>query len=181
MKSIIVLLTLAIFNTHPDKIQNAIKYHHLKADQYFHKGNYPEMLYHLQQKVKYDPKDVNTWSDLAYYYWSLSVDNKLKNDEFKAKAFSLLKEGLKNNPNSTFMNDELGRFFIYKSNDFKSAIPYFEAAIKNKDCNNITFHLLATCYEKNNRINDAIKVLNECLKRFPDDAKAKSELNSFKD
>ena len=181
MNTFLLITNLLLINFSNVDSDKAWKYHHLKADYYFHKGNYPEMLYHLQQKVKHNPKDLESYSDLGYYYWSMAVDNKNKSEEFKAKALNYLKLGVKNNPESSYMVDELGRYFIYKSKDFLSAIPYFEEAIKKPNCDNIAFHLLALCYEKNNRINDAIKTLNECLTRFPDDAKAKSKLDSFKD
>ena len=177
----LLITTLLLFNFQSVDADKAWKHHHLKADYYFHKGNYPEMLYHVQQKIKYNPKDLEAYSDLAYYYWSMSVDQKSRSEEFRSKALNYLKLGVKNNPESSFMVDELGRYSIYKSKDYSSAIPYFEEAIKKQNCDNITFHLLALCYEKNNRVNDAIAVLQECLKRFPNDAKAKSEIDSFKD
>jgi hypothetical protein len=62
------------------KADKAWFYHHKRSDYYFHKGNYPEMLYHAKEMVKWDPKDVETWSSLGYYYWSMSVDNKDKKD-----------------------------------------------------------------------------------------------------
>ncbi len=181
MNLTLLLTSVLLLNFQTKDLDKAWKFHHLKADYYFHEGNYPEMLYHVQQKVKYNPKDLEAYSDLGYYYWSMAVDNKARSEEFKAKALNYLKLGVKNNPESSYMVDELGRFFIYKSKDFNSAIPYFEEAIKKENCDNITFHLLALCYEKTNRVNDAIKTLLECTKRFPNDVKAKSKLESFKD
>jgi len=181
MYSILLFMSLLFVTPVSDVYEKSWKFHHMKADQYFHEGNYPEMLYHLQQKVKYNHKDLESWSDLGYYYWSLSLDNKSKSEEFKNKAINYLKLGLEKNPDSTFLLDEIGRFYIYKSKDFNSAIPYFEKAIKNLDCNNITFHLLSLCYEKTNRVNESIRVLYECLKRYPNDAKAKNKMESFRD
>ena len=51
-------------------------------------------------------------------YYLMAVDNKNKSEEFKAKALNYLKLGVKNNPESSYMVDELGRYFIYKSKDF---------------------------------------------------------------
>jgi len=155
------------------------EYHSKKADYFFHHGNYPEMLYHLSEKVKLEPKDVETWSDLAYYYWSMSVDNKKRRDEFKTKALSYLERGLDKNPESSFMWDELGRFYLYNDKKYEKAIGYFEQALLRKDCNNITYHLLALCYEKVYRNNDAIKILKECMSKFPNDMRAKSKLESL--
>lgn len=158
----------------------AYQYHHAKSDYYFHKGNYPEMLYHLQQKVKYNPKDVNTWSDLGYYYWSLGVDDKKRGLEFKDKAFRLLMQGLRANEESFFMWDEVGRFFIYSHKDYISALPFLAEAIKRPDCTSPTYHSLAEAYVAKNDFKSAIETLGKCLNKFPDDALAKRKLNDLR-
>jgi tetratricopeptide (TPR) repeat protein len=181
MNPAVFLVSMLLLNTQVNSSDTSWKFHHVKADYYFHKGNYPEMLYHLSEKVKYNPKDLVSWSDLGYYYWSMSVDDKKRSEEFKTKAFKYLEEGLKKNQETAFMFDEIGRFYIYKNNDYSKAISYFEQAVVKPDCDQITFHLLALCYEKTNNINGAIKTLQLCLNKYPNDAKAKSKLNSFKD
>lgn len=169
-----------IFNFHQVN-EKAYNYHNKKADFYFHKGNYPEMLYHLSEKVKYDPKDVVAWCDLGYYYWSLSVNDKKRSDEFRNKAFKCLELGLNNNQESAIIYDEIGSYFLNKNKDYSQAIPYYKQATEKPDCGKITFHLLALCYEKTNNVNKAISTLQVCIKKFPNDEKAKSKLNTLKD
>ena len=159
----------------------AYKYHDLKADVYFHKGNYPEMIYHLLQKVKIDPKDVQSWSDIGYYYWSLSVDNKDRKTEFQDKAINSLKKGLELNKNSYYMWDEIGKFHLYRDKQFNLAKEYFQKAVEFKDCPMVTYHFFALCYELENNYGKAIKILEDCLKKFPNDEKAKSKIKSLKE
>jgi tetratricopeptide (TPR) repeat protein len=159
-------------------VPKALQYHTKMADFYYHKGNYPEMLFHLSRKIHYDKKDVNTWSDLAYYYWSMSVDDKVRKEEFKNKAFKYLFEGLEFNKESAYLWDEIGRFYIL-SNDWNSALKYFETAVTKKDCQDITYHFLSQCYLKLGETNKAISALEQCIKKFPNDVKAKSNLKKL--
>jgi tetratricopeptide (TPR) repeat protein len=168
---------LLILNYQTVKLDKAYNYHNLKADYYFHKGNYSEMLYHLKEKVKIDPTDMPTWSDIGYYYWSLSVDDKKRSQEFKDKALSNLMQGLNFNKTSYYMWDEIARFHVNKSKDFKAAIPFLVESTKRKDCTQASYHLLAMCYESNNDFENCKDVLKKCLEKFPDDRKALSKLN----
>ena len=59
------------------------------------------------------------------------------------------------------------------------AIPYLEKAITKKDTTNIPFHILAKCYEIKNDPVKATSIIESCLKKFPNDAKAKAELNKL--
>jgi tetratricopeptide (TPR) repeat protein len=168
------LLTLDV------KSDKAWNYHNKMSDYYFHKGNYPEMLYHAREMVKWDPKDVETWSSLGYYYWSMSVDNKDKKDLYMKKALSIYLEGLEHNKDSYNLYDEIGKFYLNSAKDYNSAIPYFEKAITKKDCTNIPYHILAKCYELTNNSTKALTVIQSCLNKFPKDAKAKVELERLK-
>jgi len=160
-------------------VPKAIEYHTKMADFYYHKGNYPEMLYHLTRKIHYDKNDVSTWSDLSYYYWSMSVDDKIRREEFKSKAIKYLLEGLEFNKNTAYLWDEIGRYYI-NTKEFDTATKYFLEAIKRKDCQDVTYHFLALCFYKNNDLNKAIDTMESCVKRFPRDEKAKANLKKYK-
>jgi len=159
--------------------KSSIIYHNKMADIYFHKGNYPEMIYHLTEKLKYDKQDLQTWADISYYYWSMSVNEKAKKEYFAKKALSVLLDGLTHNKDSYYIYDEIGKFYLNSAKDYNSAIPYFEQAITKKDTTNIPFHILAKCYEINNKPAKALSIIEFCLKKFPNDAKAKAELNKL--
>lgn len=161
-------------------LSKAAEYHSRKADYFYHKGNFPEMLYHLSEKSKYDPEDLTTWSDLAYYYWSMSVDDKVRRAEFQEKAWKNLKTGLSVNNKSAYMWDEIGRFYIYCHKDFKEATKYLSEAVKRNDCEAVSFHFLAQCYFKDGKIEQAIETIENCIKKFPKDEKAKVDLKKYK-
>lgn len=168
------------FDVKPINLQKAITYHTIQADHFYHHGNYPEMLYHLSEKIKYDSKDVNTWSDLGYYYWSMSVDDKKRKLEFEQKALKYLLNGLNLNKESSYMWDEVGRFYILCHKDFSKALPYFQEAVKKKDCQPVSFHILSQCYLKLNNVENSIETLEKCLSKFPNDAKARLDLNKLR-
>jgi tetratricopeptide (TPR) repeat protein len=137
------------------------------------------MIYHLTEKLKYDKQDLQTWADISYYYWSMSVNEKAKKEYFAKKALSVLLDGLTHNKDSYYIYDEIGKFYLNSAKDYNSAIPYFEQAITKKDTTNIPFHILAKCYEINNKPAKALSIIEFCLKKFPNDAKAKAELNKL--
>ncbi len=159
--------------------KSSIIYHNKMADIYFHKGNYPEMLYHLKEQAKYDKGDIQTWADISYYYWSMSVNDKDKKEYYAKKSLSILLEGLSFNKDSYYLYDEIGKFYLNSAKDYNSAIPYFEKALSKKDCTNIPYHILARCYEAANEPLKAVSTIEACLKKFPNDAKAKAELNKL--
>jgi tetratricopeptide (TPR) repeat protein len=160
------------------KADKAWFYHHKRSDYYFHQGNYPEMLYHAKEMVKIDSKDVETWSSIGYYYWSMGIDNKNRAQEFNAKALKYYTDGIKANTDTYYLYDEVGKFY-FNSKDYSSAIEYFEIAITKKDCKNIPYHILAICYEAKNDPVKALSTIKKCLDKFPNDAKAKVELNKL--
>jgi len=160
------------------KADKAWFYHHKRSDYYFHQGNYPEMLYHAKEMVKIDSKDVETWSSIGYYYWSMGIDNKNRAQEFNAKALKYYTDGIKANTDTYYLYDEVGKFY-FNLKDYSSAIEYFEIAITKKDCKNIPYHILAICYEAKNDPVKALSTIKKCLDKFPNDAKAKAESNKL--
>lgn len=179
MKFLLVFFLLSlpsIYQTQNDKLI----YHTEKADQYYHKGDFPNMLYHLIEKIKIDKYDVNTYCDISYYYWSMSIDDKLKSIEYRKKALNYLKLGLKYNKNSAYMWDELGNYYIRVEKDNKSAKYYLNEAINKNDAPLSSFHSLALIYIKEKQIDEAIHILDRCLKKYPNDAKAKAKILELK-
>lgn len=175
--SLLLFLSLASFQPQHNK---SIIYHQKQADFYYHEGNYPEMLYHCLEIVKLDPKDVETWSSIGYYYWSLGVDNKKRRDEFNTKALKYLTNGIKANKESYYLYDEVAKFYFNKSKDYVSAIEYYELAITKNDCTNIPYHMLSKCYMAINQLDNAKNILKKCIERFPNDDKARVDLNQMK-
>lgn len=176
----ILLLILFLIQNPSSKQEKSYFYHNKMADKYYHNGDFPNMIYHLQQKVKLDPHDVNTYSDLAYYYWSLSVDDKTRRQEFLSKAKFYLNEGLSKNKESAYMWDEIANFIIVSSKNYKEAIPYLIESLKRPDTPMSSYHALSIAYIKQDKIKEAIDVLEKCVIKFPEDMKAKSKLAELK-
>lgn len=174
----ILLLFLVLFQNTNQNLDKKITFHNHKADYYYHRGDYPNMLYHLIEKVKLDKHDMNSYSDIAYYYWSLSVDDKIRKEEFENKAIKYLNEGLGNNKDYAYFYDELGQFYIRKK-DFKTAKKFFEQAIKRKDVPLTSFHMLSNLLLKEDNVSGAKSILKECILKFPNDNKAKSKLREL--
>lgn len=178
MKSIILCLLLCNFQS--TDIDKKINFHNEKADMYYHIGNFPNMLYHLKEKIKLDPKDTNTYADIAYYYWSMSIDDKDRRKEFLEKAEKYLFMGLENNKNTSYMWDEIGNFYYRAFKDYDKSVYYLKKSIEFSDSNLSSYHSLSLAYLKLHKTEDAIKTLEKCVKKFPNDEKGKSKLRELK-
>lgn len=161
-------------------VNRLYNFHVKMSEKYYHSGDYPNMLYHLKEMVKLDPHDTKTYGDIAYYYFSLAITNKEKRSEYQKKSIDYLMEGLKNNRNTPYMWEEIGNFFLYSLKDSTMAIPFYEKAITFKDCKMASYHFLAAGYYKQKKYDKAIKTLESCVKKFPDDKKAIDKLLELK-
>jgi tetratricopeptide (TPR) repeat protein len=120
----------------------------IQADTHFHQGEYNHMINLGRIVVQGDPHNMEAFATSAYYLWSMGVDStpeakKLRNDE----AVALLNDGITANPNTYYMYSEMGTYWWIQRKDPKTAIPYFEKAVKF-DCPFGTWNSLANCYEK---------------------------------
>lgn len=174
----ILIFTILSIQTNINLINDKINFHTKMADKYYHFGEFPNMIYHLQQKIKLDPHDVNSYSDISYYYWSMSINEENRREEFENKALNILKLGLEKNKNSAYMYDEIANFY-FRYKKYELAMPYLLDAIKFKDCPMTAYHMLSLAYLKKQETKKAIEVLSECVKKFPNDAKAKSKIKEL--
>ena len=106
--------------------------------------------------------------------WGLIIKIARKN----TKALKYYTDGIKANTDTYYLYDEVGKFY-FNLKDYSSAIEYFEIAITKKDCKNIPYHILAICQEAKNDPVKALSTIKKCLDKFPNDAKAKVELNKL--
>lgn len=132
-------------------------------DVHFHQGEYNHIVnlsYILVQGVPYD---MPVYADSAYLLWSTD-----RNDQ----AIAFLKQGLKANPNSYYMYDELGQhYLIMHPSQPEKALPYYQQAVKF-NCPFATWHALARCYEQTNQWDKAVQAWQKAAKTYPDDALA---------
>lgn len=111
----------------------------IAQDRHWHKGEYRHIINLARIVVAGDPKDTDTYSNAGWLLWSLDMD---------AEAVAFYKQGIADNPDTYFMYDELGGYYVTRKKDPASAKTYLEKAVAKPDCPARTLHTLALCYEK---------------------------------
>ena len=129
-----------------------------QGDRHFHEGEYNQIINLNRFIAQGNPGDLDAYANNAWLLWSTD-----RNDE----AVTMLKQGLKANPDTYYMYDELGVHYLVRMKDPKTALPYFEQAIKF-ECPYNTWHSLAACYEKTNQWAKAVSAWESATK-FKDD------------
>lgn len=117
------------------------------SEEHFHIGEYNHSINICRIVVQGNPREVNSFSNAAYLYWSTG-----QNDA----AIDILKKGLAANTDNYYMYDELGSFYFLRIKDYPTAITYYEQAVKFK-CPFFTWTALGHCYEKVNQWEKAVK------------------------
>lgn len=117
-------------------------------DEHFHHGEYNHVVNLNRIVVEGDPHRVEAYSNSAWLLWSSA-----RNDE----AVATLKSGIKANPNSFYMYDELGNHYMLNLKDPTSALPYYEQAVRFSAPTFTTWQNLARCYEKSNQWDKAVE------------------------
>lgn len=137
-----------------------------QADEHFHQGEYNHIYNLCRIVVQGDPHNVEAFGNAAYYLWSSD-----RSDE----AIAFLKQGIKANPNTYYMYDEVGAYYWLHFKDAASAIPYYEQAIKF-DCPFFsTWNSLAYCYEKTNAWDKAVETWRKAT-QYPNNVSAEHHL-----
>jgi tetratricopeptide (TPR) repeat protein len=152
----------------------------LQTERHFHEGEYNHMINLERIIVQGDPHNMDAYATAAYYLWSLGVDatgdaKKQRYDEAEA----LLNQGIVANPSSFYMYDEMGTYWWLERKDPKSAIPFFEKAVKF-DCPWQTWNSLANCYEKMNIWDKAVSAWEKAA-FYPNDVVAARRLKQARD
>ncbi len=109
-----------------------------QTDEHFHQGEYNHVVALDRIVAQGDPHNVETYANSAWLLWSTD-----RNDE----AIATLKQGIKANPDTYYMYDELGSHYLMRLHDPVSAAPLYEKAV-TFPCPYTTWHNLAHCYEK---------------------------------
>lgn len=121
-----------------------------QTDHHHHAGEYEHCINLNRIVVQGDPHNVNAFADIAYLLWSTD-----RADE----SVTVLKQGLKANPDNYFMYDNLGQHLYLNLHRTNEAIPYLEKATSftgANACPFMTWNTLAHCYEKTNQWDKAV-------------------------
>lgn len=139
-------------------------------DAHWHKGEYNHIINLSRIVVAADPGDLETYANAGWLLWSMARD---------AEAVALYEQGIKANPNESYMYDEMGQYYYTRKKDMPLAIKYYEQAVRFKDVQPVTLHMLAHAYEKNGQRDKAIAIWERAA-RDPKDGVAKKTLERMR-
>jgi tetratricopeptide (TPR) repeat protein len=125
------------------------------ADMHFHKGEYNHVVNVSRMAVAGNPDDMDMYADGGWLLWSMNRD---------AEAVALYEQGIKANPDSYYMLDELGQYYSIRKKDWPHAVKYLELAAQKPDSTEMTLHMLAHAYEKNKQLDKALATWARVLK-----------------
>lgn len=108
------------------------------GDAHWHKGEYNHIINLYKMTIAADPHDLDAYSNAGWLLWSLDKD---------AEAVALYNQGLKANPGSYYMYDELGQYYAVRKKNWAKALSYYQRAAGMKDCQPQSIHMLAHAYE----------------------------------
>ena len=136
-----------------------------QGDEHFHKGEYNHVVNLNSIVMEGDPHNVETYSNSAWLLWSTDRGD---------QAITVLKQGIKANPDTYYMYDEMGTHYWIRLHDPVTALPYYEQAVKFK-CPFLTWHNLAHCYTKTQQWDKAVHAWEQAMD-YSDDKVAPVQL-----
>lgn len=140
------------------------------TDAHFHKGEYNHIINLSKMIIAGRPDLLDAYANAAWLLWSMDRDD---------EAVALYKAGIKANPNTSYMYDELGTYYLMRKKDYPKAIQYYEEARRFKDYHPFMLHSLAHAYEKAGDLGKALAVWQEAAAN-PKDVAAKVNVNRLK-
>ena len=141
------------------------------TDLHWHKGEYNHIINLDRMIIAGRPDHLDAYANAAWLLWSMNRD---------AEAVALYQQGLKANPKTAFMYDELGHYYYNRKKDYATAIRYYEKAVTFDDCPDFTYRMLAHSYERNKQLDKALAAWQRAVEKFPESQPAKNNLNRVK-
>ena len=136
------------------------------ADAHWHKGEYNHIINLSRMALAGRPDVHDLYANTGWLLWSMDRD---------PEAVALYEKGIKLNPNSYYMYDELAQYYFTRKKDYPTAARYYEKAITFKDARPQTWNALARCYEKSGQMDKALKTWEKAA-TYPDNIAAKPNL-----
>lgn len=143
----VALLGLATAQTKPPQavqqklnaIRSLIDYRLVQlADEYWHDGQHYKTMAVLFVLIEYDPKDVETYSNLG---WMLDSYGET------ARAFQIYERGIRANPDRYDLYYDVG-FWYHQKGELRRARAYLEKAVQFPNVPAFVWKTLAHTYEK---------------------------------
>jgi tetratricopeptide (TPR) repeat protein len=141
------------------------------TDMHWHKGEYNHIINLYRMVIAGRPDHLDAYANAGWMLWSMNRD---------AEAVALYEQGLKANPNTPYMYDELGYYYYNRKKDYARAIRYYEKAVTFDDCPDFSYRMLAHSYERNKQLDKALAAWQRTVKKFPNNQPAKNNLNRIK-
>lgn len=130
------------------------------TDPYWHAGDYNRIVALARVCVEADPAFYEAWSTGAWLLWSMGDG---------ATAETFLREGVRRNPDAGEMQFELGSHLFHHRKRPDAALPHLQAAVRFADAPVTAWKTLGHCYERLNRLDEAVAVWKTVTTKFPED------------
>jgi tetratricopeptide (TPR) repeat protein len=138
-----------------------------QVDRHWHKGEVMHIINLNKMIIPARPHKIDAFSNQGWLLWS-------QNREAEAEA--VYEQGLRLNPDSHFLYDDVAKYYLLHRKDYKKAIYYYKKAVTLAGSFIFTKHALARAYEKAGQTSDALKLWQE-LARNPEDPTARTNLS----
>jgi tetratricopeptide (TPR) repeat protein len=148
----------------------------VRADSFFHQGNYDAILPLVRIITWLDPNFLDVYSTGAWHLMYNFTDEAQRSDRrYLPAGLALLNEGIANNPNVHDMYAEAGWSNFDKIKNYDEAVRYYSDAMRHNPDYTRVGHGLAHSLERAGRIDDAIAQWEQVLqhhKQILNDPKA---------
>ncbi len=146
----------------------------IRADEFFHEGDYDAILPVVRMVTWLDPHALDVYITGAWHLAYNFTDSSERSDRrYIPAAQALLEEGYKNNPEIYDIPFEIGWQASDKIKDYTRAEKWFKIASTlkaadekgelKKEAPAFVKHMLAHAFARQGRIDESIKVWDECL------------------
>jgi Tfp pilus assembly protein PilF len=135
------------------------------TEPYWHTGQWDDCVRICRQIVEVDPHFVEAYTCAAWMLWS---------EEKDAEAIELFNACIKANPDSWEVYHDFGTFYMARHKYNEAAEMYRKAVARGSP--QMHQHMLPGALELAGRKQEALAEWRALLKRFPDDAVAKSKI-----
>ncbi len=136
-----------------------------QIDVWFDDGDFPKAIQTLSFEANYAPHDYEAVTNLGWMF---------ENVEDWDRAMATYRTYLKNNPQDVDAALPIGQYY-YNKKDYAKVPPILESTLSRHPHPNV-YRILAHCYEKLNKLNDAKRVWLAYIALHPTDLTAKVNL-----
>lgn len=136
----------------------------VRADGFFHSGNYDAVLPILRLVTWLDPHNLDVYATGAWHMGYNFTDEAQRSDRrYIPLALKFLEEGIENNPNVWDLYFEMGWMYFHKIQDPVSAVYWLKKANEFPDVVPARRHILAHAQFKAGMFNDAVATWGQLL------------------